>query len=148
MEIILLQDVKGLGEQFETVTVKPGYGRNYLIPQKMAVIANRPNKAVVAERAKQIKAKEARLLQEIETVVDRIKLNPIKIGAKVGATDKIFGSVTNVQMSEAIKQQAGVEIDRRRIQLPDEIKTLGEYTATLNFGENLKYDIAFEVVAE
>lgn len=148
MEIILLQDVKGLGEQFDTVKVKPGYGRNFLIPQKLAVIANRPNKAIVTERAKQIRIKEARVLQGIESVVERIKLNPIKIGAKVGATDKIFGSVTNVQMSEAIKLQAGVDIDRRRIQLPDEIKTLGAYTAVLNFGDNMKYDIAFEVIAE
>lgn len=148
MDIILLQDVKGLGEQFDTVAVKPGYGRNFLIPQKLAVIANRANKAVAIERAKQIGIKEARVLKEIESLVERIKLNPIKIGAKVGTTDKIFGSVTNVQLSDAIKQQTGVEIDRRRIALPDEIKTLGEYVAVINFGDSLRYDIAFEVVAE
>ena len=148
MEIILLQDVKGLGEQFQTVVVKPGYARNYLIPQKMAVIANRANKSTVAERAKQIQIKEMRILQGIEAVIERIKQNPLKIGAKVGATDKIFGSVTNVQLADAIKQQAGIEIDRRRITIPDDVKVLGEYAAVVDFGEGRRYEVAFEVVAE
>lgn len=148
MEIILLQDVANLGQQFDTVTVKDGYGRNYLIPQKLALLANRANKNAMAERVKQIKIKEARAIKEIEKLVERLKIRPIQVGAKVGTTDKIFGSVTNVQLADAIKQQTGIDIDRRRISIPDDVKTLGTYVANVDFGEQMKYDITFEVIAE
>lgn len=148
MEIILLQDVANLGQQFDTVTVKDGYGRNYLIPQKLALLANRANKNATAERVKQIKIKEARAIKEIEKLVERLKIRPIQVGAKVGTTDKIFGSVTNVQLADAIKQQTGIDIDRRRISIPDDVKTLGTYVANVDFGEQMKYDITFEVIAE
>jgi len=148
MQVILLQDIERLGDQFQTITVKGGYGRNFLIPKKMAVVANRANKAVYTERLKQIHAKENRLVQEIETLVERLKLAPIKVGAKVGTTDKIFGSVTNVQLADAIKRQTGIEIDRRKITIPDEVKTLGNYSAKVRFRDDLRYEIEFEVVAE
>ena len=148
MEIILIQDVKGLGNQYDTVKVKDGYGRNYLIPQKFAIIANRANKAIVAERIKQSRSKEEKMMGQIEAMVERIKLNPIKVGAKVGTTEKIFGSVTNVQLAEAIKQQTGIEIYRRKLTISDDVKTLGTYQAMLYFGEDLKYMIDFEVVSE
>jgi len=148
MQVILLQDVERLGEQFQTVTVKGGYGRNFLIPKKMAVVANKANTAIYAERLKQINAKENRLIQEIETLVERLKFAPIKVGAKVGTTDKIFGSVTNVQLADAIKRQTGIAIDRRKITIPDEVKTLGNYSAKVRFRDDLKYEIEFEVVAE
>lgn len=148
MELILLQDVQGLGTQFSTVNVKPGYGRNYLLPQKMAIIANKANKAMAAEKMKQLTRKRERMVAEIETLVARLKVRPIQVGAKVGTTDKIFGSVTNVQLAEAIKAQTGIEIDRRKLSISDDVKTLGNYTATVDFGDGLHYDITFEVVAE
>ncbi|QQS28987.1 MAG: 50S ribosomal protein L9 [Sphingobacteriales bacterium] len=148
MEIILIQDVAGLGEQYQTVKVKDGYGRNYLIPQKLGLIANRSNKAIIAERIRQSRSKEDKLIQSIEAMVERIKMNPIKVGAKVGTTEKIFGSVTNVQLAEAIKQQTGIEVDRRKLTIDEDVKMLGSYQAVLYFREDLKYLIDFEVVAE
>ncbi len=148
MEIILIQDVDGLGDQYATVKVKDGYGRNFLIPQKLGLIANRANKAIVAERMRQTRSKEEKVIHKIEAMAERIKLNPIKVGAKVGTTEKIFGSVTNVQLAEAIKQQTGIEVDRRKLTIDEDVKTLGSYQAVLYFREDLKYVIDFEVVAE
>ncbi|HRI28984.1 MAG TPA: 50S ribosomal protein L9 [Chitinophagales bacterium] len=148
MEIILIQDVEGLGYQYDTVKVKDGYGRNYLIPKKLAVVANRTNKGIIAERVRQTRAKEDKMVHKIEDMVERIKQNPIKVGAKVGTTEKIFGSVTNVQLADAIKQQTGIEIDRRKLTILEDVKTLGSYQASLYFREDLKYTIDFEVVAE
>ena len=148
MELILLQDVKGLGEQYQTVTVKPGYGRNYLIPQGFATLANRASKAQVAQKIKQSQTREEKMRSEMETMVGRIRNNPIRVGAKVGATDKIFGSVTNVQLAEAIREQTGVEVNRRKIEIPEDIKTLGSYKAHIRFSETFQYDIDFEVVAD
>ena len=148
MEIILIQDLDGLGDQYATVKVKDGYGRNFLIPQKLGLVANRANKAIVAERIRQTRSKEEKVIHKIEAMAERIKLNPIKVGAKVGTTEKIFGSVTNVQLAEAIKQQTGIEVDRRKLTIDEDVKTLGAYQATLYFREDLKYVIDFEVVAE
>jgi large subunit ribosomal protein L9 len=93
-------------------------------------------------------SKEEKVIHKIEAMAERIKLNPIKVGAKVGTTEKIFGSVTNVQLAEAIKQQTGIEVDRRKLTIDEDVKTLGAYQATLYFREDLKYVIDFEVVAE
>lgn len=146
MNLILLEDVKGLGNKFDAVTVKPGYGRNYLVPQQLAILATPANKAMIAERVKQIRNKEAKIVHEIEAIVARIKAQPIQIAAKTGGMDKIFGSVTNSHLADAIKTQSGVDVDRRKIILNDEVKTLGNYTANLRFSENLRYDIEFEVI--
>ncbi len=148
MELILLQDVEGLGTQFSTVTVKPGYGRNYLLPQKKAILANKASKAMAAEKMKHLSRKRDRLIAEIEGLVAKLKMRPIQVGAKVGTTEKIFGSVTNVQLAEAIKAQTGLDIDRRKLSIPDEVKTLGNYVAVVDFGEGMHYEIAFEVIAE
>ena len=148
MQVILLKDVEGLGIEYDEVTVKGGYGRNFLIPKRMAVVANRANRNKIAELIKQIRSKEQRYIHEIESLIERIKARPIQVGAKVGTTDKIFGSVTNVQLADAIKRQTGVEIDRRKITLPEEVKTIGAYKAIIRFSEENKYDIDFEVVAE
>ncbi|MBK6611447.1 MAG: 50S ribosomal protein L9 [Chitinophagales bacterium] len=148
MELILLQDVAGLGLQYDLVTVKNGYGRNYLIPKKLAAVANKASKAMAAERMKVLQLKEERMLHEIEDLVGRIKEKPIIVGAKTGTTEKIFGAVTNVQLAEAIKRQTGIDIDRRKIEIVEEVKTLGLYTAQLNFIGGRHYTIEFEVVAE
>lgn len=148
MEIILLEDVQGLGTQYSTVTVKNGYGRNYLIPQKMAVIANRRNKSIIGEKLKWAGAESERLRQRIREIIDKISETTITVGAKVGTTEKIFGSVTNVQLADAIRKATDETIDRRKITILDEVKTLGTFKAQIYFSEETKYEMEFEVVAE
>lgn len=126
MQVILIQDVNNLGSANELVTVKNGYGRNYLIPQKFAVEANPSNLKQLEERMKQQAKKEAKLLAEINSVIKVLQDGPLKIGAKTGTSGKIFGSVTSVQIARAIREQKGYEIDRRRIHIIDEIKELGD----------------------
>lgn len=148
MQVILIQDVNNLGGANELVSVKNGYGRNYLIPRKMAVEANPSNMKMLEERLKQQKKREAKLLAEINSVIDKLKDGVLRIGAKTGTSGKIFGSVTSVQIARAIREQKGYEIDRRRIQITDDVKELGTFNARIDFGNGNETDIAFEVVAE
>ena len=148
MEIILLQDVDNLGDKHEVVSVKDGYGRNYLIPQKLGIIANQSNMARLAELRKQEEAREAKMISTYQEMADQLKSTVIRIGAKAGTTGKIFGSVTNVQLAQAIKDQLGLEIDRKKIEVPEEIKELGSYTAELHLHKEVDAKISFEVVAE
>ncbi|HRD42664.1 MAG TPA: 50S ribosomal protein L9 [Ferruginibacter sp.] len=148
MQVILIQDVNNLGSANELVTVKNGYGRNYLIPQKFAVEANPSNLKQLEERMKQQAKKEAKLLAEINSVIKVLQDGPLKIGAKTGTSGKIFGSVTSVQIARAIREQKGYEIDRRRIHILDEIKELGTYAAKIDFGNGNESQVALEVVAE
>ncbi|HMU25213.1 MAG: 50S ribosomal protein L9 [Bacteroidetes bacterium] len=148
MQVILIQDVNNLGSANELVTVKNGYGRNYLIPQKFAVEANPSNLKQLEERMKQQAKKEAKLLAEINSVIKVLQDGPLKIGAKTGTSGKIFGSVTSVQIARAIREQKGYEIDRRRIHIIDEIKELGTYAAKIDFGNGNESQVALEVVAE
>ena len=103
MEVILIQDVDNLGAAHEKVAVKNGYGRNYLIPRKLAVEANPSNLKQLEERVKQLKKKEAKLLAEVNKVIEVLRSSPLKIGAKTGTSGKIFGSVTSVQLARAIR---------------------------------------------
>ena len=128
MEVILIKDVDNLGDANELVKVRDGYGRNYLIPRGLAVIANEGNRKMMVERQKGEVARERKLLEKIQEVTAQLQANTIKVGAKVGASDKIFGSITNVQLAEAIKKQIGLVVDRKKIVLPDEVKTLGNFT--------------------
>ena len=148
MQVILIQDVNNLGSANELVTVKNGYGRNYLIPQKFAVEANPSNLKQLEERMKQQAKKEAKLLAEINSVIKVLQDGPLKIGAKTGTSGKIFGSVTSVQIARAIREQKGYEIDRRRIHILDEIKELGTYAAKIDFGNGNECQVALDVVAE
>ncbi|MCE2848974.1 MAG: 50S ribosomal protein L9 [bacterium] len=148
MQIILIQDVNNLGGANEVVTVKNGYARNFLIPQKMAVEASTSNLKQLEERLKQIRKKEEKMLAEINKVIAALQEGPVTIGAKTGTSGKIFGSVTTVQVAKAVREQKGYEIDRRRIQLLDEIKELGSYKAKVDFGNGNETEIALEIVAE
>jgi len=148
MQIILIQDVNNLGGANEVVTVKNGYARNFLIPQKMAIEASTSNLKQLEERLKQIRKKEEKMLAEINKVIAALQEGPVTIGAKTGTTGKIFGSVTTVQVAKAVREQKGYEIDRRRIQLLDEIKELGSYKAKVDFGNGNETEIALEIVAE
>ncbi|MEI7470728.1 MAG: 50S ribosomal protein L9 [Chitinophagaceae bacterium] len=148
MQVILIQDVNNLGGANELVTVKNGYGRNFLIPQKLAVEASPSNLKQLQERQKQQAKKEAKLLAEINSVIAKLQDGTIKTGAKTGTSGKIFGSVTSVQIARAIRDQKGYEIDRRRITILDEVKELGTYKAKIDFGNGNETEIEFEVVAE
>ena len=148
MQVILIQDVNNLGGTNELVTVKNGYGRNYLIPSKLAIEASPSNLKMLQEKLKQQAKKEAKLLAELNNVIAVLQNGALKIGAKTGTTGKIFGSVTSVQIARAIKEQKGYEIDRRRITILDEIKELGNYKAKIDFGNGNETEIELEVIAE
>lgn len=148
MQVILIQDVNNLGGVNELVTVKNGYGRNYLIPGKFAVEASPSNLKMLNEKLKQQAKREAKLLAELNSVIAKLTDGALKIGAKTGTSGKIFGSVTSVQVARAIREQKGYEIDRRRITILDEIKELGNYKAKIDFGNGNETEVDLEVVAE
>ena len=147
MEVILKDDVKGLGYKNDTVDVKPGYGRNYLIPQGLAVIADKSNKKVVAENIRQAAHKADKIKNDAQEIANSIGDITLEIPAKVGETGKIFGSVTTNQLSEALKAK-GFDVDRKRISFDQDVKTAGEYTASINLHKEVKHQIRFNVVAE
>jgi large subunit ribosomal protein L9 len=148
MEIILIQDVNNLGGANELVSVKNGYARNFLIPQKMAVEASPSNRKQLEERLKQLKKKEEKMLADINKVIAALQDGAVKIGAKTGTSGKIFGSVTNVQIAKAIREQKNLEIDRRKIHILDEIKEIGTYKARVDFGNGNETEISVEIAAD
>ena len=148
MQVILIQDVDNLGGANELVSVKNGYARNFLIPGKLAVEANSSNLKQMEEKMKQLRKKEEKLLSEFNTVVAVLKESPLKIGAKTGTSNKIFGSVTSLQIARAIRDQKGYELDRKRISITDDVKELGTHKATIDFGTGNTTEIEFEVVGE
>jgi large subunit ribosomal protein L9 len=148
MEVILIQDVDNLGAANEVVKVRNGYARNFLIPRKLAVEASPSNLKKVEEKRKVAEKKEQEMLKAINEVIAKLKEGALKIGAKSGTSGKIFGSVTSLQISRAIREQKGYEIDRKRIHITDEVKELGAYKATIDFGNGNSTEVEFEVVAE
>jgi len=146
MQVILIQDVDNLGGKNELVTVKNGYARNYLIPQKFAVEASLSNMKQLEEKLKVKAKKEAAMLAEINKVIDVLKSSPVKVGAKTGTSGKIFGTVTSLQITRGIRDQKGYEIDRKRITIVDDVKELGTYKATIDFGNGNNTEIEFEVI--
>jgi large subunit ribosomal protein L9 len=148
MEIILIQDVDTLGAKNELVKVRNGYARNYLIPRGLAVEANSSNKKQMEERQKVAKKKEDQLLAQFNSVIAKLNEAPLKVGAKTGTSGKIFGSVTSLQISRAIRDQKGYEIDRKKIHITDDVKELGSYKASIDFGNGQHAEVSFEVVAE
>jgi large subunit ribosomal protein L9 len=148
MEVILKQDIEKLGYENDTVKVKDGYARNYLIPQRMAILANATNKKVLAEVQRQKSFKEDKLRNEAQTTAKLLEKVSLTIGAKAGTSGKIFGSVNAIQIADALAEK-GFEIDRKRIVVDgDSIKELGEYTAKVNLYKDIKGEVKFEVVAE
>lgn len=148
MEIILIKDVDNLGAAHELVAVRPGYARNYLIPQKYAVEASSSNRKMLEERRKVLMKREEKLIAEIAKVTAVLKESAVKIGAKVGTSGKIFGSVTPIQLARVIREQKGYEIDRRRISILEEVKEAGTYKAQIDFGKDKIVELEFEVVAQ
>lgn len=148
MQVILVKDMDNLGSAHEVVNVRPGYARNYLIPNKIAIEASPSNMKVAAEKEKVKAKKEGALLAEINKVIDVLKASPVKVGAKTGTSGKIFGAVTSIQIARAIREQKGYEIDRKRITLVDEVKELGTFKANIDFGNSNVIEMEFEVIGE
>src|SRR5690606_34470733 len=147
MKVILKQDVKSLGFTNDIVEVKNGFANNFLIPKGMAMVANTGNVKMVTETVKQTKFKQEKIKQEAESLAGKINGIELQIGAKAGAIGKIFGSITPLQISQALKAK-GYEIDRRKIVLDSDIKNVGTYTATINLHRETSVQINIEVVAE
>jgi large subunit ribosomal protein L9 len=148
MEVILKQDVKNLGYKDDVVSVKPGYGRNFLIPQGMAQLATDSSKKVLKETVKQRAFKDQKIKASAESAAAKLKDMVVKVGAKAGESGKIFGSVTSVQLADAIKK-LGVEVDRKNIVLSSEtVKTLGTYSAEVRLHKEVVTTVNFEVVQE
>jgi large subunit ribosomal protein L9 len=148
MDIILLQDVEHVGYKHELVTVKNGYGRNFLIPQGLALIANSANRARLKELQRREDATEAKRLGEYQDIAKKLDGQVLRIGAKAGTSGKIFGSVTSIQIINALKEQFGLDLERRKVMLPDNVKDLGTYTLVLNLHKEVQPEVKFEVVAE
>jgi large subunit ribosomal protein L9 len=142
------QDVDNLGALNDVVKVKNGYARNFLLPRKLAIENSPGNKKQLEEKLKQVAKKEAKMLAEINNVIAKLKESPLKLGAKTGTSGKIFGSITSLQLSRAIREQRGYEIDRKKINITDEVKELGTYKATIDFGNNHSTEVEFEVAPE
>lgn len=147
MKLILTQDVRSLGHKDDVVSVRPGYGRNYLIPQGMAKMATESALKMLAEDVKQRAFKQDKIKKDAEAMAVRLEGVTVTIKAKTGTSGKIFGAVTALQVANTLKEQ-GIEVDRRKIVLSEDPKVLGSYTATINLHKEVSKEIAIEVVAE
>lgn len=147
MQVILKQDIAGLGYKNDTVDVKPGYGRNYLIPQGYAIIANNSNSKMIAENIKQAAHKAEKVQKDAEDLAKSIGDLTIELGTKAGESGKIFGAITTNQVSEALKAK-GFDIDKKKISFNQNIKDIGEYKATLDLHKEVQHEIDIKVVAE
>lgn len=147
MEVILKQDVTGLGYKNDTVKVKPGYGRNYLIPNGVAIIANESNKRMTAENIRQAAHKAAKIKQDAEALAAKIGELTIEIGTKAGESGKIFGAVTAVQVADILKGK-GFDVDRKKVHFKEQPKQVGTYTVNLDLHKEVKHTITVNVVAE
>jgi len=145
MKLILKEDVAKLGSAGEVVDVKDGYGRNYLIPQQKAVQATKGALRQIEEAKKQAERRAEMTVKDAKDLADRLETTSVTIPVKTGEEDKIFGTVTNQQIADALAER-GIEIDRRKISLDQDVKTLGEYTATINLLSEIKPTIKVWVV--
>jgi large subunit ribosomal protein L9 len=147
MEVILKEDVQNLGFKDEIVVVKDGYGRNYLIPQKKAILATPSAKKVLAENLKQRAHKLAKIKAEAEELAAKLNELTVTIAAKASESGKIFGSITSIQVAEAI-EKAGLTVDRKAISVKNAVKELGSFKAQVKLHKEVSAEVTVEVVAE
>ena len=148
MEIILTKDIENLGYKNDLKKVKPGYARNYLIPKGLAIVANAANKKVLEETTKQQAVKEEKIIAEFNATADALKGTNVQVGAKVSSKGKIYGSITPLQIAEAISK-AGHEVNRKQINIiSDNIKEAGTYEAKIRLHKEVEFSINFEVIEE
>jgi large subunit ribosomal protein L9 len=149
MQIILLKNLDKVGRKFEIVTVKDGYGRNFLIPQGLALVANKVNRNNLDSFKRQEAAKLNKQLDVFKGIASQLKGKQLTLKTKVGTSGKIFGSVTNIQLANALRDQLGIEVDRRDILMPDDhIKMIGKYSAVLDLHPDVDARIDFEVIPD
>ncbi|MDG1901192.1 MAG: 50S ribosomal protein L9 [Bacteroidales bacterium] len=149
MELILTEDVQGVGYKNDLITVKDGYGRNFLIPKGYAIIATDSKKKSLAEMKKQQAYKEEKIVKEAESLAELLKDTELTIGVKAGTSGKIFGSVNSIMVANAIKEAKDLDIDRKKIHIDeDHIKEVGKYTATVKLYKNVAVDISLDVTGE
>ena len=147
MEIILKTDIKGLGYKNDLVSVKPGYGRNYLIPQGFAVLATGSNKKILAEDIKQAAHKAEKIKTEADNIAAKLAETTLEIKAKIGESGKIFGKVTTLQISDALATK-GFEIDRKKIAISVPVEGAGEFSADIDLHRDVKTQVKFVVIGE
>ena len=148
MDIILKTDVENLGLEFDTVNVKPGYARNYLLPKGLGLLATPKNKAALAETLEARKEEEAKLIAAANAIVEQLKKTNITIATKVGAGDKLFGSINNANLSEVLSK-AGVQVDKKYIKIPgNTIKRTGKVTAIIRLHRNVEHNFEFDIVSD
>lgn len=147
MEVILKEDIKGLGYKNDIVTVKPGYGRNFLIPQGFAIIGSPSNKKMIAENVRQAAHKAEKIKGDAEALAQSIGETVIEIKTKAGESGKIFGAITALQVSDALAAK-GFEVDRKKISFKTSIKNIGEYQVELDLHKQVKHEVTVSVVAE
>ena len=148
MEIILLKDIDTLGYKHDIVTVKNGYGRNFLIPKGLAVMANDSNRVKLQEILAKEEEEEAARLDEYKELLEKVEGKVLKIGVKAGTTGKIFGRVTNIQIVNALKEQLGLDVPRKKVVVSEDIKEVGQYEAQLDLHEQVQGTVGFELVQE
>ena len=147
MEVILLDHIEKVGGKHDVVKVKDGFGRNYLIPQGLALVANKANMARLDGMKKQASKKDAALVAELQAMVSKIAGKTLKIAAKACDSGRLFGSVTAQHLVNALEAE-GVKADKRIVEMPEEVKELGQYKATLKFHPQVITEVSFEVVPE
>ncbi|MBC8344611.1 MAG: 50S ribosomal protein L9 [Bacteroidetes bacterium] len=147
MEVILKQDVDNLGYAGDIISVKPGYARNYLIPKKMAILATESNKKVVEENNKQAAHKIAKQIADAEAIAAKLAKSAVKIPVKVGTSGKLFGSITNLQISKSLKEM-GYDIDRKDILILEEITEIGKYKIKIKLHKEVQVEMKLDIFAE
>ncbi len=147
MDVILTQDVAGIGFKNDTVKVKDGFGRNYLIPRGYAIIANKINTRKTNEDIRQAAHKAEKIKNDAMELAESIGELTLEVGAKVGESGKIFGAVTALQIADALKAK-GFDVDRKRISFNSEVKTVGDFAVTLNLHKEVKKIVKFKVIAD
>lgn len=148
MEVILLKDLDNLGYKHDIVQVKNGYGRNYLIPKGLAVMANESNKEKLEGILAKEREEEAQRIDEYKEILDAVADKTLKIGVKAGTSGKIFGRVTNIQVVNALREQLNLEVPRRKVVVEEDIKEVGEYEAKLDLHEEVQGSVKFELIQE
>ncbi|MEM7548645.1 MAG: 50S ribosomal protein L9 [Bacteroidota bacterium] len=147
MEVILREDIQGLGYKNDVVTVKPGYGRNFLIPRGHAIIASKSNVKMINENVRQASHKAEKLKKDAEALAEKIGDLTLTINTKAGESGKIFGAITTLQVADTLEAK-GITIDRKKITFPSQIKELGEHTAVLDLHKEIKKEVQLKIVAE
>ena len=147
MELILKEDVENLGFKDDVVKVKNGYGRNFLIPNGLAMLATESNKKVLAEKIKQSQNKQKKAIDEAQKIVKKLEKLDLKIAAKALEGDKLFGSITSADISKELAENK-LEIEKKYIQLSSNIKKTGRYSAKIRLHREVNFELSFDVVKE